>query len=57
MGEKDAKVFSRELNFKDSGETLRVSIEFENVSPEKIKMTKSFIDNLWSELLESIFIF
>lgn len=55
--EKDTKVYSKELFFKDSGESLKVSIEFGNVSPEKINMAQSYVKKLWQELAESVFVF
>ncbi len=57
MEEKDTKVYSRELFFDDSGEALKVSVEFRNVSPEKINIAKPYVKTLWEKLMESVFIF
>lgn len=57
MKEKDTKVYSRELFFDDSGEALKVSVEFRNVSPEKINIAKPYVKTLWEKLMESVFVF
>ncbi len=57
MEEKDTKVYTKELFFKDSGESIKVSIELGNVSPEKINMTQSYVKEMWQELEKSVFVF
>ena len=57
MEEKDTKVYTKELFFKDSGESIKVSIELGNVSPEKINMTQSYVKEMWQELETSVFVF
>lgn len=57
MEEKDTKIYTKELFFKDSGESIKVSIELGNVSPEKINMTQSYVKEMWQELVKSVFVF
>ena len=50
MDENNLMIFTKELIFKESGETIKISLEYKNVSPEKIKMTQNFIDVMWDGL-------
>lgn len=55
MEEFDYKSYSKELVFNKTGETIKISLEFKNVSPKRIKLSKGFADVLWNKLEESLF--
>lgn len=48
-------VFTNELKFDDSGEIIRISLSYENISPEDIKLSQVFVDTMWNELKSEIF--
>ena len=56
MEEKDTKIYTKELFFKGSGESIKVSIELGNVSSEKINITQLLVNEMWQELVKSVFV-
>lgn len=55
MEERISKKEMKELSFEESGQIIRIVVEFDNLFREDVPKTKDFLESMFKEILSTIY--